>query len=440
MSRSLDLLTANDTAGQHAPSYYAATANPHESYPQLSGEVRCDVCVVGGGYTGLSAALHLVERGFSVVLLEANRVGWGASGRNGGQVGSGQRTDQITLEKRHGLDHARRLWALGEESKAIVRDLIQRHQIQCDYAPGIIEAVHRRNLVSEAREYADHLLEVYNYNQIRFLDEEGMRQAVGSPAYFGGAIDLGAGHLHPLNFALGLAAAAARSGAQIFEMSRATGYEQTGAGVTVTTSGGTVKAKHLVLGCNGYLGRLDRKTAAHVMPINNFIIATEPFSQSDAEDLIRDNAAVADSKFVINYFRLSADRRLLFGGGENYGYRFPEDIKSFVRKPMLEIFPQLKDVRIDYGWGGTLAITTKRMPYFARVAPNVLTATGYSGHGVAMGALAGRIVAEAISGREERFDIFESLRIPAFPGGDRLRFPLLVLAMTWFSLRDKLGI
>ncbi|SHM25361.1 NAD(P)/FAD-dependent oxidoreductase [Roseibium suaedae] len=440
MSRSLDLLTANDTVGQHAPSYYAATANRRGQYPQFAGEIRCDVCVIGGGYTGLSAALHLVERGLSVVLLEANRVGWGASGRNGGQVGSGQRTDQMTLESRHGLDHARRLWALGEESKAIVRELIERHSIECDYGHGIIEAVHRPGLVPETREYVDHLLEAYGYDKIKFLDEEKMRHAVASPAYFGGAIDMGAGHLHPLNFALGLAAAAARSGAQIFELSKAESYQETGTGVDITTAEGRVRAKHLVLGCNGYLGRLDRTTASHVMPINNFIIATEPFSESEAEDLIRNNAAVADSKFVINYFRLSADRRLLFGGGENYGYRFPEDIKSFVRKPMLEIFPQLRDARIDYGWGGTLAITTKRMPYFARVAPNVLTATGYSGHGVAMGTLAGRIVAEAICGREERFDIFESLRIPAFPGGDRLRFPLLVLAMTWFSLRDKLGI
>jgi gamma-glutamylputrescine oxidase len=244
-----------------------------------------------------------------------------------------------------------------------------------------------------------------------------------------------------LNFALGIGSAAVAAGAKIFEETKVTGIEGKGSGrITVRTAQGDVRADHLILACNGYLGRLDRETAAHVMPINNFIVATEPFSEDEAKALIRNNTAVADSKFVINYFRLSADRRLLFGGGENYGYRFPEDIKSFVRAPMLEIFPQLKDVGIDYGWGGTLAITPKRMPYFARLAPNMLTATGYSGHGVAMATLGGQILAEAVTGTAGRFDVFEKLNIPAFPGGDRLRFPLLVLAMTWFSLRDRLGI
>ncbi len=438
MLNSLDLLTANDRKGEHPSSYYTATANRQTQHPALKGDLSCDVCIVGGGYTGLSSALYLAERGYNVVLLEANRVGWGASGRNGGQVGSGQRTDQEVLEQRHGLSHAKMLWDLAEASKQTVAELITKYQVDCDYTPGILHADHRKSFVHESEDYVEHLRLRYGYDKIRFVGGDEISEMVGSPAYHGGSLDTGAGHLHPLNFALGIAAAAEAKGVRIFEETKVLSYSK-GSTVRVTAEGGTVTAKFLVLGCNGYLGRLDRQTAAHVMPINNFIIATEPFSEAEAKCLIRDNVAVADSKFVINYFRLSADRRLLFGGGENYGYNFPDDIKSFVSKPMLEIFPQLAGVRIDYGWGGTLAITTKRMPYFAHVEPNILTATGYSGHGVAMAALAGKVIAEAIDGTATRFDVFEKLNVPAFPGGDRLRFPLLVLAMTWFSLRDKLG-
>lgn len=440
MLTALDLLTANDTPGQHASSYYAATANRQTSHAPLVGTSKCDVCVVGGGYTGLSAALHLAERGMSVTLLEANCVGWGASGRNGGQVGSGQRVEQTVLEERHGRSHAKLLWDLAEDSKALVKHLIARHEIACDFTPGILHADHRKGFVEESRDYVEHLRIAYGYEDIRFIDGDEIGEHVGSPRYYGGSLDMGAGHLHPLNFALGLGRAAQAAGAKIHENSKVTGIDGIGRKrVTVKTESGQVDADHLVLACNGYLGKLDRQTAAHVMPINNFIIATEPFSESEAKEIIPNNVAVADSKFVINYFRLSADRRLLFGGGENYGYRFPEDIKSFVRRPMLEIFPQLQDAVIDYGWGGTLAITPKRMPYFARLAPNALTATGYSGHGVAMATLGGQLLAETITGTAGRFEAFEKLNVPAFPGGDRLRFPLLVLAMTWYSMRDRLG-
>ncbi|WP_298959095.1 FAD-binding oxidoreductase [uncultured Roseibium sp.] len=441
MLTALDLLTANDNPGQHAPSYYAATANRQTSHAPLEGARTCDTCVIGGGYTGLSAALHLAERGQNVMLLEANRVGWGASGRNGGQVGSGQRVEQTVLEDRHGKSHARLLWDLAEESKALVKKLIVRHQIACDYAPGILHADHRKSFLEESRDYVEHLRIQYGYEDIRYIGPDEIGAHVGSPKYFGGTLDQGAGHLHPLNFALGLARAAEAAGALLFEETRVTEIESHGQPrILIKTERGEVRADNAILACNGYLGGLERKTAAHVMPINNFIIATEPLAATEAEQIIRGNLAVADSKFVINYFRLSSDKRLLFGGGENYGYHFPKDIKSFVRAPMLEIFPQLEDVGIDYGWGGTLAITPKRMPFFARPAPNMFTAAGYSGHGVAMATLGGQILAEAVSGISGRFDVFEKLDVPAFPGGDKLRFPLLVLAMTWFSLRDRLGI
>ncbi|MFD1696427.1 NAD(P)/FAD-dependent oxidoreductase [Roseibium aestuarii] len=440
MPASLDLLTANDRPGEHAASYYAATANRVTDHPALAGEAHCDVCIIGGGFTGLSTALHLAERGHSVILLEANRIGWGASGRNGGQVGTGQRVDQSVLEQRHGLDQARVLWDLALQSMDVTIDLIARHGIDCDYRPGVLHADHQPRFVPETKAYVEHLQSVYGYDKVRFVDKAEVREMVGSPAYHGGSLDMGSGHLHPLNLALGLGAAAEAAGARLHERSRVTGYETVPGGVVVKTEAGSVRAGHLVLACNGYLGGIDRKTAAHVMPINNFIVATEPLSEADARGLIRDNVAVADSKFVINYFRLSADRRMLFGGGESYGYRFPQDLKAFVRKPMTEIYPQLKDVRLDYGWGGTLAITVKRMPYFARVSPNVLSAGGYSGHGVAMATFAGKVLAEAVDGTSARFDAFADLKLPAFPGGSALRHPILILAMTWFALRDRLGI
>ncbi|MEP4769892.1 MAG: FAD-binding oxidoreductase [Roseibium sp.] len=436
----LDLLTANDTHGRHPESYYAETANMQTAFASLDGARSADVCIVGGGYTGLSAALHLAERGIDVILLEANKMGWGASGRNGGQVGSGQRVEQTVLEERHGKSHAKLLWDLAEESKTLVKHLISKHQIHCDYTPGILHADHRKAFVEDSRDYVEHLRLVYGYEDIRFVGGDEIGDLVSSPKYFGGSMDMGSGHLHPLNYALGLARAADMAGAKLFEQTKVLDIGDLDQGsISVRTEHAEVRAKHLILACNGYLGKLNRKTAAHVMPINNFIVATEPFSEEEAKKIIRDNVAVADSKFVINYFRLSADRRLLFGGGENYGYRFPDDIKSFVRAPMLEIFPQLEDVQIDYGWGGTLAITPKRMPYFAKLSPNALTATGYSGHGVAMATLGGQLMAEAIAGVSGRFDVFERLNIPAFPGGDSLRSPLLALAMTWFSLRDRLG-
>lgn len=433
------LLTANDRAGTYPASYYAATANASEPFARLKGAQSCDVVVIGGGFTGLSSALHLAERGFDVILLEAHRVGWGASGRNGGQVGSGQRREQDDLEKMVGRDDARKLWDIAEQSKEIVKSLIARHDIACDWKPGILHADHRARFVPDTHAYTDKLRTEYGYDQIRNVDRDEMRAMLGTEFYHGGALDMGAGHLHPLNFALGLADAARAAGARIFEGAVVTSYENQAGKVTVKTADGAiVRANKLILGCNGYLDGLEDRIAKRVMPINNFIVATEPLGDDLARELIRDDVAVADSKFVINYYRLSADKRLLFGGGENYGYHFPKDIKSFVSPHMLEVYPQLRDVRIDYGWGGTLAITMNRMPLFDRIGDNVFTATGYSGHGVAMATLAGQIMAEAVAGTMERFDVMAKVRIPVFPGGKILRYPLLVAAMLWYSLRDKL--
>ncbi|WP_180957632.1 NAD(P)/FAD-dependent oxidoreductase [Neptunicoccus cionae] len=435
----LNLLHANDTAGAYPQSWYAATANTLPPFPILEGDHNADVCVIGGGFTGLSTALHLAERGFRVSLLEAQRVGWGASGRNGGQVGSGQRRDQMDLEKMVGPDDARHLWSLSQEAKALVKSLSETHGIDCAHKPGVAHVDWKAADVPHEHAYAEHLAKTYGYTDITPLDRAAACDLLGTEVYHGGTLDMGAAHIHPLNFALGLAGAAQKAGVTIFERSEVTGIEQ-GDPVIVTTAQGKINAKHLVVACNGYLGGLHEKTAARVMPINNFIVATEPLGQDGAEALISQDVAIADSKFVVNYYRRSADHRLLFGGGETYSYRFPKDIRALVRKPLLEIYPQLKDVKLDYAWGGTLGITVNRMPYFGRIAPNILTASGYSGHGVALATLAGRITAAAIAGQAEDFDVMSRVPTFPFPGGRALRYPNLVLAMSWYALRDRLGL
>ena len=432
----LNLLHANDRAGEYPPSFYAATRAEFAPLPPLAGKVRADVCVIGAGYTGLSAALHLAQRGYRVVVLEAHRVGFGASGRNGGQVGSGQRLDQEALEATVGRADARRLWDLAEEAKGMVRGLIAEHDMPVRFYPGIAHACWTAGEAREAQAYAEKLRRDYDYDQVETLSRDQMAQLIPSGVFAGGEVDRGAGHVHPLNYAIGLARAALAAGAVIHERSEVTRVDQ-GAKPVVHTADGRVTCDHLILACNGYLGGLVPQVAARVMPINNFIVATEPLGERAAQ-VLAEPVAVADTKFVVNYWRLSEDNRLLFGGGESYGYRFPDIIQT-VRKPMLEIYPALRDVRIDHAWGGTLAITMTRNPCFLRVAPNILSASGYSGHGVALATLAGRLLAEAVSGQAERFDLMSTLPTPRFPGGAMLRWPILVLAMTWYSLRDRLG-
>jgi gamma-glutamylputrescine oxidase len=429
----LDLLTANDRPGEYPASGYAATAQPLAPFPALAGEATADVAVIGGGYTGLSAALHLAEAGFDVVLLEAQRAGWGASGRNGGQVGSGQRRGQAWLERQFGPARARLLWELAEEAKALVRGLIDRHGIACDLRPGVIHAARRPGEVPHCHAEAEKLARDYGYADVEPLDRAGIAARIGSDAFHGGLLDRGAMHLHPLNYAFGLARAAAGAGVRIFERSRVEAVAP-----VVRTAGGSVRARFVIVAGNGYLGGLVPEVAARVMPLNNFIVATAPLGEDGARRLLPFDEAVADSRFVVNYFRLSADRRLLFGGGESYGYRFPRDIAAVVRPRMLAIFPGLAGVPVEHAWGGTLAITVNRLPAFQRLAPGVFSAAGYSGHGVALATLAGKLMAEAVQGTAERFDAFASLPQPRFPGGGALRWPLLVLAMSWHALRDRL--
>jgi gamma-glutamylputrescine oxidase len=433
----MNLLHVNDRVGQYPTSWYAATRAPFAPCDPLRGAHRADVCIIGAGFTGLSTALHLAERGMSVVVLEAHRVGFGASGRNGGQLGTGQRLEQATLEKELGLATARHLWDLSEEAKALVQGLIQTHSMPVTFHPGIAHACRSMAEVRDSYENAEKLARDYDYDRITPLDAGALADLIGSKTYKGGDIDRGAGHLHPLNYAIGLAQAAQAAGATIFERSEVIRIDH-GPEVVVHTAEGTVRAAHLVLACNGYLGNLDGTVAAKVMPINSYVIATEPLGDR-ARQIITEPVAVTDTKFVNNYWRMSEDGRLLFGGAETYGYRFPDVIKA-VTRPMLQVYPQLQGTRIDYAWGGTLAITMNRLPCFVRPYPNVLSASGYSGYGVAMASMAGKILAEAVAGQAERFDLMAALPQARFPGGTALRWPMLVLAMTWFSMRDRLGL
>lgn len=432
----MNLLFANDRQGQYPPSWYAATTAPLAPFDPLRGQVKADVCIIGAGYTGLSAALHLAETGLDVVLLEAHRVGFGASGRNGGQLGSGQRMDQAGLEKLVGRDDAAKLWDLAEDAKALVKSLISRHGIDCHLKPGIAHMCFSPREVAEEHAHADHMAARYGYTALEKLDRDAAQALCPSPRYMGGTLDMTAAHLHPLAYALGLARAAQAAGVRIHENTLVSQIDR-GTPARVQTDRGAVTADHVILACNGYLGGLDARVAARVMPINNFIAATEPLGEDAARVLTRD-IAVADTKFVVNYFRLSHDNRLLFGGGESYGYRFP-DIDATVRKPMSQIFPHLRDIRFDYTWGGTLAITMRRMPYLARLAPNILSASGYSGHGVGTATHAGKLMADAIAGQSAGFDTLSRVPAPRFPGGAALRAPLLALAMTWYAMRDRIG-
>ena len=418
-------------------SYYAATAPAIDPRPVLGGRERADVCIVGAGFTGISAALHLAERGYSVIVLEAERVGWGASGRNGGQVGSGHRESMDQLERTLGPSRAADLWVLSEEAKAIIADRIARHGIECDWRPGNLLASTRERYLGWMEAEAELCHRRYGYRGYRMLSRAEMREEVASECYAGGRMDAGGGHLHPLRFVLGMAAAAAGAGARIFEGSSVQRIRW-GRSAEVSTARGVVTAEHVVLAGNAYLGRLEPRLEPRIMPIVNHQLATEPLGERRARSLVRSGACVHSTRFVVDYFRCTADHRLLFGGGETYSDRPPDDLEGFVRRYMLRVFPQLADVRIDHAWSGRLAITRSRLPHVGRVAPNGIFAHGFSGHGVALTQIAGKLIAEAVAGTTERFDVLAGLRHRAFPGGRRLRHPLLVLGMLYYALRDKL--
>jgi gamma-glutamylputrescine oxidase len=423
----------------YVDSYYAASAHSAPERRALEGAADCDVCVVGGGIAGCSAALHLAERGLSVVLLEGERIGWGASGRSGGQALFGVAAPQAKLARLIGAADARVVWDVSVEALALLRSLIGRFRIDCDWQDGYLLTAVKPRHVAELKAEVRELSETYGYRSVRYVPREELRAQLATTRYLGALHDANSGHLHPLNYTLGLARAAESFGVRIFEQSRALSYEPGASGrVQVTTPRGTVRARQLVLCGNVYLGALTPALAAKIMGVATYIVATEPLGEARARALIPQNPATCDMNWVLDYFRRSADHRLLFGGRVNYSGLSSFDAPRATRARMLRVFPQLGDVRIEYAWGGEVDITLNRAPHFGRLAPNVYFLQGFSGHGIALTGIAGKLVAEAIAGTAGRFDVFARIPHANFPGGLALRRPALVLAMMYYRLRDLL--
>ncbi|TCD19586.1 FAD-binding oxidoreductase [Pseudomonas sp. IC_126] len=423
----------------HAASYYAASVNQRLALSRLEGEQVADVCVVGGGFSGLNTAIELAERGLSVVLLEAHRIGWGASGRNGGQLIRGVGHDVEQFQSIIGAEGVDALKRMGFEAVDIVRQRIERHAIDCDLTWGYCDlATKPRHVEGFDADYAD-LMRLGYPHPLRRVAKDAMREVIGSDRYVGGLVDMGSGHLHPLNLALGEAAAAQSLGVRLFEQSAVTRIDY-GHEVRVHTAHGSVRAGQLVLACNAYLRGLNPELAGKVLPAGSYIIATEPLPEALAHELLPQNMAVCDQRVALDYFRLSADRRLLFGGACHYSGRDPQDIAAYMQPKMLEVFPQLRGIGIDFQWGGMIGIGANRLPQIGRLPdqPNVYYAQAYAGHGLNATHLAGRLLAEAISGQVQgRFDLFARVPHPTFPGGQRLRSPLLALGMLWYRLKDQ---
>lgn len=422
---------------EHVASYYAATAHPSPPRPPLRGHVRADVCVVGGGIAGCAAALELAERGYRVVLLEGRRIGWGASGRSGGQAIFGFGTSQQSLVAQVGPATARDLWNVSVEALAWLRERVARHAIDCDLHWGHLHVATRERQRRELAQLQAELAEDYGYRAPRLLERSEVEGLLATRRYCAGLYDPGSGHLHPLNYTLGLASAAVAAGAVIHEATQVTAVVP-GAPVRITTAEGSVTADFAVLARGGYVDRLKAASNWRIMPVGTYVVATEPLGERRITALMRENIAVADVNFVLDYFRRSADHRLLFGGRVSYSGIDARDTGRATRARMLKVFPQLADAKLDYVWGGYVDITMSRAPDFGRLGPGVLYLQGFSGHGIAMAGMAGRLAAEAIAGQAERFDLFGRLHHHVFPGGPTFRTPALVLAMLWFRLRDLL--
>jgi gamma-glutamylputrescine oxidase len=419
-----------------AISYYQATATPHSNHPALAGDVNADVCIIGAGFTGLSAALELAQAGYRVVVLEAETVGYGASGRNGGQICTGFSSGQGKIEAQLGKDDARKCFDLAEESKRLIVDRIAEHKIDCDLVWGYIHAIPKPGQFDGLKEWKDEY-DALGYTDTRIFTKAELEERLGTRIYYGALREGGAGHFHPLNYCLGLARAAVAAGAVIHEKSRVLDVE-TGSNPWARTAGGKVSAKYMIIAGNAYLGRTVPKLYGRVMPVSSYILATEPLGENRARALIRDNEAVANTNFIVDYYRLTRDTRMLFGGRASYSTLEPPNLGAYMRPRMTAVFPQLRDVRVDYAWGGYIAITSNRMPDCGRLSPTTYYAHGYSGQGVALAGLYGKLMAEAIRGTAERFDLLARIKHLPFPGGP-IRTPILVAAMLYYRIRDALS-
>lgn len=424
---------------EHVNSYYAASANPHAPYPQLNESVQCDVCIVGGGYTGLSSALHLVEAGYDVVLLESARIGFGASGRNGGQLVNSYSRDIDVIEQRYGMDTAKMLGSMMFEGAEIIRQRIKRYAIDCDYKPGGIFVALNNKQYHTLIEQKAHW-ERYGNTQLELLDSDRVREEIASDRYVGGLLDHSGGHIHPLNLALGEAEAIRMQGGRIFEQSPVVKIKH-GAPATVITEKGQVQAKYVIVAGNAYLGnKVEPELARRSMPCGTQIVTTEPLQADVAASLIPKDYCVEDCNYLLDYYRVTGDNRLLYGGGVVYGARDPDDIDNLIVPKLLKTFPQLKGVKIDYRWTGNFLLTLSRMPQFGRLENNIYYMQGYSGHGVTCTHLAGKLISEVLRGDAERFDAFAKLPHLPFFGGRNLQIPFTAIGAAYYTIRDRLGV
>ncbi|MFJ4388899.1 NAD(P)/FAD-dependent oxidoreductase [Pseudomonas soli] len=426
---------------EHTASYYAASARQAATYPALDQDLQADVCVIGGGLTGVNAALELAERGLSVILLEARRIGWGASGRNGGQLIRGIGHDVSGFARHVGQDGVRYLKQAGIDSVALVARRIAQYGIDCDLRWGFCELANTPAQFAAFEDEQRDLAELGYPHETRLVGPERMHEIVASDLYAGGLVDMGSGHLHPLDLVQAEARAAHGLGVRIFEQSPVLRIEH-GSTVTLHTARGKVRAQSLVLGCNAHLDELEPRLTGKVLPAGSYVVATEPLPEDLARTLIPQNMALCDQKVGLDYYRLTADNRLLFGGACHYSGRDPKDIGAYMRPKVLKVFPQLAEVRLDYQWGGMIGITANRFPQVGRLSqhPNVFYAQGYSGHGLNVTHWTAKLLAEAIATEQSHgFDVFRAVPHLTFPGGKALRSPLLALGMLWYRLREALG-
>ncbi|KAA3514102.1 NAD(P)/FAD-dependent oxidoreductase [Agrobacterium rosae] len=416
-------------------SWYQDSLGARPQFPAMDGSRTVDVAVIGGGFTGLQAAYNLARAGVSVVLIEGYRVGDGASGRNGGQFGTGQRAWPDDLEKEIGFERSKALFDIAEHAKHYVLDFAREHDIDMEFLPGQLNVLHKKSYEKDYRKSVEAMTSRYEYSHVSFMEKAETAERLGSDHYHFGVRDTGTGHIHPLKLIVGLAKAAKAAGAQIFEMTPAKSITQTGGKTLIETSSGTITADRVLIATNAHIGNLEPVTAAHVMPIRSFIGATVPLD--DFPTIIPGKEAIADSRFVVRYFRKTPDNRLLFGGREAYTADSPRDISKHIRKQIAEIYPALNTIEMTHAWGGSVGITLNRQPFVREVMPGVMSIGGYSGHGVMLSNYCGKLYADMVVAKDKALEQFSSLDVPSFPGGTTLRAPLLFLALSWYALRDR---
>lgn len=417
-------------------SWYESSVGARPNYPALDGSQTCDVVIIGGGFTGLSAAYHLAIKGVSVVLIEQYRFGDGASGRNGGQFGTGQRAWVEEMEADVGFERSKALFQMAEDAKAHMFEFAHTHKIDMEFVPGQMSVVHKKGYLKDYQAHGQIMAERYDYPHISWMDANETAERLGSKRYLGGTRDIGTGHIHPMRFVVGLAKAAAMAGAKLFENTKATGIKSEGGKVIVETATGRITAGKALIATNAYGGDLEPVSASHIMPIGSFIGATEPLP--DELNVLPGGESVDDSRFVVRYFRKTKDKRLLFGGREIYSASSPAEMESGVRRQIAEVYPQLAGVKFTHSWGGYVGITMPRKPFVREVMPGVTSIGGFSGHGVMLSNFTGRLYAETLTGNDDKLRELRVLKIPAFPGGRKFRTPLLFMALNWYALMDRL--